>query len=177
MSAPGLPPSLIDRLLSPWKLQRCAHAAKGALALGRVWIRGKGKLYVGEGVVLDGRYQPIELHALEPDSEIVLEDGVRIDGGVSIEAVVSVRIGARTRVGPFAKVIDNHFHPLLGNRHERPPSVPVVVGADVEIGPRAILLAGALVGDGATIGPASVITRRTSVTAGRTARGMPAVVS
>jgi acetyltransferase-like isoleucine patch superfamily enzyme len=177
MSTPDSSFSLLDRLLTPWKLRRCAQAGGGALVLGRVWIRGKGKVRIGEGVVLDGRYVPIELHALEPASEIVLGDGVRVDGGVSIEAVVSVRIGARTRLGAFSKVIDNHFHPLLGNRHARPPSVPVVVGADAEIGPRAVLLAGVQVGDGATVGPASVITRRTAVPPGRTARGMPAVLA
>src|SRR5262249_48430933 len=139
--------------------------------------RGKGSVHVGEGVVLDGSYQPIELHALELHSEIVLGDGVHVDGGVSIEAVVSVRIGARTRIGAYAKVIDNHFHALRGNRHARPPSVPVVVGEDAWIGPRAILLAGSTLGDGACVGPLAVLSRRTSVPAGRTARGMPAVLT
>ena len=88
-----------------------------------------------------------------------------------------MKLGARTRLGAFAKVIDNHFHPLLGNRHARPPSVPVIVGEDVDIAPRAILLAGAQVGDGGGVGPAAVITRRTVVPPGRTARGMPAVVA
>jgi acetyltransferase-like isoleucine patch superfamily enzyme len=167
----------LSRFFTPWKLQRCAQVGRGVLVLGRVWVRGKGKVKLGDGVVLDGRFQPIELHALEPTAEIVLGDDVWVDGGVSIEAVVSVRVGARTRIGTFAKVIDNHFHPLLGNRHARPPSLPVTIGEDADIGPRAILLAGAQIGDGGGVGPAAVITRRTIVAPGRTARGMPAVVA
>jgi acetyltransferase-like isoleucine patch superfamily enzyme len=174
MSAEEFP---LSRLMTPWKLQRAAQAGRGSLVLGRVWIRGKGNVRLGDGVILDGRYQAIELHALEKEAEIVLGDGVFVDGGVSIEAVVSVRIGARTRIGAFAKIIDNHFHPLLGNRHTRPPSVPVIIGEDADIGPRAILLAGAQVGNGGAVGPAAVITRRMVVPAGRTARGMPAVLA
>jgi len=127
-------------------------------------------------VVLDAFDYPIELHAQEPGSRLVLGDGVYIGGGSSIEAVVSVTIGARSRLGSFTKVMDNHFHPLWGNRHFKPPSVPVVVGEDVEIGSRAILMAGAEVGNGAIVRAGAVITRRARVPPFGKAYGLPAVV-
>ncbi len=159
-----------------WKLRRCDRVGRGTRARGRIWIHGRGKVRIGADVVLDASHYPIELHPLEPDSEIVLGDGAYVAGGTSIEAVLSVRIGARTRIGAFAKLMDNHFHALVGDRHFRPPSSPVTVGSDVEIGARAILLAGAEAGDGSTIAPGAVITRRERVPPGARARGIPAFV-
>jgi acetyltransferase-like isoleucine patch superfamily enzyme len=72
--------------------------------------------------------------------------------------------------------MDNNFHPLVGNRHARPPSRPVRVGEDVEIGARAILLPGAEVGSGAIVGAGTVITRRVRVPPGGKASGLPAKV-
>lgn len=159
-----------------WKLRRCAAVGRGSEARGRIWIHGRGSVRIGDGVLLDGSRSPIELHALDTGSVIVIEDGVHIAGGASIEAVLSVTVGARTRIGSFARLMDNHFHSLVGDRHRRPPSAPVRVGRDVEIGARAILLAGAEIGDGATVGPGAVITRRLRVAPGERASGVPAVV-
>jgi acetyltransferase-like isoleucine patch superfamily enzyme len=163
-------------LLTRWKLRRCARVGAGTMARGRIWVHGRGAVKIGKGVVLDGSHHPIELHALERDAVIEIGDGARIEGGASIEAVMSVTVGADTRIGSFARVMDNHFHPLVGDRHWRPPSSPVRVGAKVEIGARAILLAGAQVEDHATVRAGTVLTRKTRVPAGRTACGAPAVV-
>jgi acetyltransferase-like isoleucine patch superfamily enzyme len=171
--------SLLDTaraILARWKLRRCAQVGHATRVRGRVWVHGRGRVKIGAGVVLDAAHHPIELHALEEESEIVIGDGVHVAGGTSIEAVVSVRIGARSRLGSFSKVMDNHFHPLQGDRLKRPPSVPVTVGEDVEIGPRAILLAGVQVGSGATVRSGSVITRSLKIPPGAIAYGLPAVV-
>jgi acetyltransferase-like isoleucine patch superfamily enzyme len=124
---------------------------------GRVWLPGPGRVRIGNRVRLVATRSAIELRAHER-GEIVLEDGVVIEDGTSIEATSSVRIGARTRIGPFCKIMDNHFHSPTGDhRLERPVPVPVIVGADVILGPRAVLLPGAEVGAGALLGPASVL--------------------
>jgi acetyltransferase-like isoleucine patch superfamily enzyme len=128
----------------------------GARVEGRVWCPGKGLVRIGRRVRLIGHRAAIELRAYE-GGELVLEDDVLIEDGVSIEATRLVRIGARTRIGPFCKIIDNHFHPTTGNRHERPEPVPVMVGSDAVLGARAVLLPGASVGDGASVGPAAVL--------------------
>jgi acetyltransferase-like isoleucine patch superfamily enzyme len=159
-----------------WKLRRCARVGPSTRAHGRIWIHGHGTVRLGSGVVLDGAARPIELHALERGSEIVIGDSVHICGGTSIEAVLSVKVGARSRLGAFARIMDSHFHPLVGDRHQRPLAVPVVVGEDVEIGPRAILLAGAQVGSGAMVRSGAVISRGLPVPAGATASGHPAVI-
>jgi acetyltransferase-like isoleucine patch superfamily enzyme len=124
---------------------------------GRVWLPGPGRVRIGNDVRLLATRSTIELRAHE-GGEIVLEDGVVIEDGTSIEATSTVRIGARTRIGPFCKIMDNHFHsPTADHRLERPKPVPVIVGPDVVLGPRAVLLPGAEVGANALLGPASVL--------------------
>jgi serine acetyltransferase len=168
--------TLLERLSARWKLRGCSEVGGSTRVRGRVWVHGRGTVRLGAGVMLDGAHHPIELHALDPSSEIVIGDGVFIEGGTSIEAVVSVRVGARTHLGSFSRLMDNHFHPLVGDRHWRPASAPVTVGEDVEIGPRALLLSGANVGNAATIRAGAVITRRLPVPPGATACGLPAVI-
>jgi len=111
---------------------------------GKNWTPGPGRLYIGRGVRLIGEPAPIELRAHE-EAEIWIEDGVLIEGGTSIEATRSVRVGARSRIGPFCKILDNHFH-AISDRRLRPESVPIVIGEDCVLGPRAILLPGAEMG-------------------------------
>jgi acetyltransferase-like isoleucine patch superfamily enzyme len=142
-----------------------------------VWVHGPGVVRLGQGVLLDGALAPIELKTFHGTSEIVIDDFAEIGPGTSIEAVVSVRVGARCRLGAFAKVMDNNFHALAGDRLARPAtSLPVRLGEGARIGERAIVLAGAVVEPLGQVAPGSVLTRRTPVPPHRTARGVPAVI-
>jgi acetyltransferase-like isoleucine patch superfamily enzyme len=139
----------------------------------RVVVRGEGTVRIGRGVRFDTSVARIELHALR-GGEIVLDEDVWVESGVSIEASSSVRIGARTRIAPFAKIIDTHFHALAGNRHDRPTPSPVIVEEDVFIGPRAVLLPRAHIGRGSVLRAGTVITRR--FPPGAIVGGVPAAV-
>ncbi|MBL6749307.1 MAG: acetyltransferase [Nevskia sp.] len=141
------------------RLWRCSEVGSGTRALGRLWIRGGGRIVLGRNVLLDGRAAPIELHATR-GAVIEIGDDVIVRGGCSIEATDNVKIGGASVLEPFVKIIDNQFHPLRGDRHQRPPSVKVCVEQGVRIGEHAILLPGACVQAGARIGPHSVISRR-----------------
>jgi acetyltransferase-like isoleucine patch superfamily enzyme len=126
---------------------------------GRVWIPGPGVIRIGRGVRLVGRRAPIELRA-HAGGEIVIEDGVLIEDGTSIEATRLVHIGPRARIGPFCKIIDNHFHRVAGDRRERPEGLAVAIGEGAVIGPRAVVLPGGALGAGARLGPAQVLSFR-----------------
>jgi acetyltransferase-like isoleucine patch superfamily enzyme len=149
----------LGTLLSRLKLRRCRAVGDAPTVLGRVWIHGPGEVRLGHRVVLDGRMAPIELHAMKGGS-IVLGDDVAIEGGASLEALQSITVGAGARLGAFCKVMDNQHHPLRGNRHERPPSVPLVIEDGATVGSRAILLPGAHVQAGATVAPGTVLSRK-----------------
>jgi acetyltransferase-like isoleucine patch superfamily enzyme len=136
-----------------------ARVADGVELEGVVWTPGTGHLRIGARVRLLGDQAPIELYAHEAGA-IELGEDVVVEAGVSIEATSSVRIGARTRLGAFCKIIDNHFHQAVGDRHARPEPVPIEIGADVVIGPHAILLPGAEIGSGVHVRPRAVVSSR-----------------
>ena len=142
--------------LSLW---RCRSVGPGCQVLGKVWVHGGGDVRLGRGVILDGRAAPIELHA-HPGGLLILGDEVRVMGGASLESTESVVIGARSVVGAFVKVIDNDFHGVSGERHERPPPKPVVVESDVVLGERVILLPGAFIGSGSRLESSTVVSKR-----------------
>lgn len=155
------------------KLRRCESVGLIPTVWGRVWIHGGGEIRVGHRVVFDARMAPIELHA-QKGARIVLEDDVTIEGGSSIEAQSSITVGARSRLGMWCKVMDNMYHPLRGNRHSRPQSVPLVLEEGVTVGSRSILLPGTHLQRGVSVAPGTVISRR--IPAGVSVGGSPARV-
>ena len=155
-------------LRSRLQLWRCAEVGRSPQVTGQIWIRGAGRIRLGDRVRFDAADAPVELHA-GPGAEIVIGDDVAISGGTSIEAQESVTIGDRCRIEAFSKILDNHFHPLQGDRRVRPPSAPVVVEADTSIGCRAIILPGARVPRGAVVPPGAVIRGPASAAANRPA--------
>lgn len=108
---------------------------------------------------IDGSAAPVELH-VGPRGLLSIGAGCVLESGVSVEAEERVELGARCRLRAFSKVMDNHFHPLSGDRHARPTSKPVVIGDGVELGPRSIVLPGAHLEAGVVLGPSVVIGRR-----------------
>jgi acetyltransferase-like isoleucine patch superfamily enzyme len=155
------------------KLRRCGSVGVRPTVWGRVWIHGEGEVLVGDRVLFDARMAPIELHA-QRGGRIVIEDDVTIEGGSSIEAQSYVTVGARSHLGMWCKLMDNSYHPLRGNRHERPRSVPLVVEEGVTVGSRSILLPGTHLQKGANVASGTVISRR--IPPGVTVGGAPARV-
>lgn len=168
-------PVLADVLdwVSVYRLRRRAEVGRDVVVRGELWIRGPGRIVIGDRVVLDCATAPIELH-VGPGATIELRDDVYVGGGTSIESQKAVTVGLRSRIGRFSKIIDNHFHNAAGKRHERPPSVAVVIEDDVELGPRSILLPGAHLGEGTRVVSGSVVTRR--VPPRSLVSGVPAVL-
>ncbi len=134
------------------------HLPSDARTSGKLWIHGGGRVEVGRRVFLDAARAPIELHAL-PGATIRIGEDSYVGPGTSIEATSSIAIGARCQLGEGCKVMDNHFHPLRGDRHARPAATPVVLEDDAEVGARAILLPGARVGHGSKIAAGTVLRR------------------
>jgi acetyltransferase-like isoleucine patch superfamily enzyme len=157
-------------LLSRLKLWRCAKIGARVQVLGRVYVVGGGYIEVGDDVVIDGSLVPVELN-VAPEGALIIADGCQLEGGTSIEAQERVELGPCCRLRAFSKVMDNHFHPVAGSRHHRPESTPVKLEANVEVGPRAIVLPGAWLEHDVHLGPGVVIGRR--VRAGLTLVGSP----
>ena len=160
----------LDALRARLALWRCAAIGEGVQVRGRVWIHGGGEVVLGDRVVLDGGEVGVELHA-EPHGTIVIGDGVVLKAGASVEAEELVIIGDRCELGRFSRVMDNHFHPVDGDRHQRPASQPVRLGEGVVLGDRAVVLPGAELGDGVRLAADTVVGRK--VRAGQHLAGVP----
>jgi acetyltransferase-like isoleucine patch superfamily enzyme len=99
--------------------------------------------------------------------------------GVTLVACTRIEIGDGTMLGAEAMIFDTDFHPIDARQREIDPcagavSRPVVVGRNVFIGARAIILKGVTIGDGAVIGAGAVIVK--DVAAGDVVAGNPARV-
>jgi acetyltransferase-like isoleucine patch superfamily enzyme len=140
---------------------------------------------IGRGVVLIsssrhtalGVSHPVVLRTLRADARIELADSVGISGG-SICAAVLVSIGAGTLLGADVTVADTDFHPIRHPRRrhaplpEPRPEDAVVIGSNVFIGTRAIVLKGSRIGDDAVVGAGAVVSGE--VPAGSIVAGNPA---
>ena len=114
------------------------HNEAGAMKLGRIFLAAGTRLWSHKGGVL------------------AIDDGTFLDGGVEVIAWKHITIGRRCYLGWDALVMDTDLHQIGGN-----PLVnkPVVIGNDVYIGCRAMILKGVNIGDGAIIHPGSIVTR------------------
>ena len=122
---------------------------------------------------------PSIIRTLRPNATISIGDETGISGAC-ICAAWSVEIGKRVLIGSDVMIADTDFHPLDPvNRHLAPVPEPsesdgIVIGDDVFIGARAIILKGVTIGERSVIGANSVVTR--SIPDGVIAAGNPAVV-
>jgi len=173
-----------------WKLEAELKGAKFAGAArfeGRpiisVW-RGS-KMQFGREVSLNSAtrsnplacFQPCVVRTLAPDADLILEDRVGLSGAV-VCAGKSIRIGEGTIIGSGAMIIDNDFHAFdeATQRWVNEYSArarPILIGRNVFIGARAIILKGVTIGDRAVIGAGAVVTQdipSCSVAAGNPAK-------
>lgn len=147
-------------LLARLKLRQCAEVGLAPIIIGTVWIHGTGTVRIGNRVRFNASVAPIELHTFE-GAELCIGDDVCMNSGTSIEAHRSILIGDGVVLDAFSKIIDNHFHAVRGDRHRRPASTPVVIGAGAVIGRRATVLPGAQVAPG-TVVRSGTLVRATS---------------
>jgi len=88
---------------------------------------------------------------------ILIGDEVGISNSV-LSCHTSITIGRGTLIGAECLIIDSDFHGLPLGKGLPTQSAPVVVGKQVFIGARSMILKGVTVGDGAIIGAGSVVT-------------------
>lgn len=151
--------SLLDDAWVRFKLWRCASVGARVQVLGDVYVVGGGHIEIGDDVVIDGRVVPVEMH-IGRHGTLIIGHGSHLERGASIEAQERVELGPGCRLRAFCKVMDNHFHHVAGQRHNRPASKPVLLGPGVEVGERAIVLPGTVLEANVRLGPGVVIGRR-----------------
>ena len=151
-----------------------------------VVVRHGGQLIIGKRFMAlsskisnpVGLPHPVILSVDGPDAKLEIGDNVGISGA-SINCKDSIRIGNNVMIGGGVGIWDNDFHSLDADvRRESPvggiTTRPIVIGDDVFIGARAMILKGVTIGDGAIIGAGAVVAR--NVPADKVAAGNPAQI-
>lgn len=160
-------------LRAHWHLRRARLGARVRLR-GRPHVVARGELTVGERVQLVSTVATLELVA---ERGAVLEIGPRslVNFGCSLVATDRVSIGARCQIGPHCLIMDTAFHELDPERRlDRPAPKPIVIGDNVWLGARVIVMPGVTIGADAAIGAGSVVTH--DVPSRTLAAGVPARV-
>jgi acetyltransferase-like isoleucine patch superfamily enzyme len=124
---------------------------------GTPFIHNEGTLIIGERARLVSNVATLEFQ-IGPEGTLEIGANSFINYGASIGATKLVKIGAGCSIGPHVIMMDNDFHRMEPERrNERPPSAPIVLGDNVWIAARAIVLRGVTIGEGSVIGAASVV--------------------
>ena len=129
-------------------------------------IRNKGRIELGNGVFLnsypDGELFRTGLRAYFPSSVIRIGDNCSINGTV-IHSRNAVTIGDNCMFGPGVVILDNDSHntstdPEL-RRQGKIDESPVVIGNNVWVGMRSIIMKGVHIGNNSIIAAGSIVTK------------------
>jgi len=139
------------------KLRGCSAVGALTQVRGRVMVHNGGTISLGRRVRLYGEQVPVELAAL-PGAVVSIGDRTAINAGTSICAHRSVRIGANCGIGNYCLIMDTDFH-IVGDYEQvrTPEPAPVVIGDNVWIAARSIIMKGVTIGDGAVVCAGSVV--------------------
>ena len=113
---------------------------------------------------------------VDDSASVVLGERVFLGAGTQLDVSHSLVIGSRALIAPGVFITDHTHNSMAGMtiREQGIRAAKVVIGDDVWIGTRSVILPGVTIGNGAVIGAGSVVT--SDVPANAVAAGVPARV-
>jgi acetyltransferase-like isoleucine patch superfamily enzyme len=118
----------------------------------------------------------IMLQTRSPEAQIMIGRGTVLNNNTVLCAQQSIRLGASCRIGDSVTIYDADFHELNPATRDRSAGVvkPVLIGSNVWISSRAMILRGVTIGDNSVIGAMSLVTK--DIPPNCIAAGVPAKV-
>ena len=159
-------------LLGRWHLRGCTRVGRLPRVYGRPRITNLGEITIGDKFRFFSNTVTSEV-VTYPGARLEIGSGVFINYGASLSAHKLVQIGDGSQLGSYACLMDNDYH-SVEDREKPSESKPIVLGRNVWLGVRVIVLKGVTIGDNAVIGAGSVVTR--DIPANCMAVGVPAKV-
>ncbi len=159
-------------LLSRWRLRKVQQLGSRVRIWGRPRVTNLGHMVIGDRTTIFSHTVRSEFVA-HPGGRLEIGHGVFVNYGASLSAHRLVRIGDGSQIGSYAIMMDNDYH-AVGDLDRLPDSAPIVLGRNVWLGVRVVVLKGVTIGDNAVIGAGSVVTK--DVPANCLAAGVPAKV-
>ncbi len=129
------------------------------------YLTGHGRIIIGRGVRLSGKSSIGFSNRLHAEPTLAIGDGTFIGHGCSFAAADSVAIGRHCLLAAGVRVADFDGHPVDAERRRAGEPTPpggiraVVIGDDVWIGARAIILKGVTIGDRSIVGAGAVVAK------------------
>jgi maltose O-acetyltransferase len=159
-------------LLGMWYLRGCTREGRLPRVYGRPRITNLGQIVIGDKFRFFSQTVTSEM-VTHPGGRIEIGSNVFINYAASLSAHRLVRIGDGCQLGSYACLMDNDYH-RVEDRSQPGQSDPIVLGNNVWLGVRVIVLKGVTIGENAVIGAGSVVTR--DIPANCLAAGVPAKV-
>jgi acetyltransferase-like isoleucine patch superfamily enzyme len=159
-------------LLGLWHLRSCTRVGRLPRVYGRPRITNLGEIVIGDKFLFFSNTVTSEMVAY-PGGRIEIGSGVFINYGASLSAHQLVRLGDGCQLGSYACLMDNDYH-RVEDRSKPGESRPIILGRNVWLGVRVIVLKGVTIGENAVIGAGSVVTK--DIPANCLAAGLPAKV-
>jgi acetyltransferase-like isoleucine patch superfamily enzyme/glycosyltransferase involved in cell wall biosynthesis len=153
-------------------LRSLQHVGRRVRAYGKPRITNQGCMEVGDRTTIFSHTVRSEFVAYA-GGHLEIGSGVFINYGASLSAHDHVQIGDGSQIGSYAIMMDNDYH-KVGQLDATPDSAPIILGKNVWLGVRVVVLKGVTIGDNAVIGAGSVVTK--DVPANCLAAGVPAKV-
>lgn len=154
-----------------WQFHGVAKIIRKKFFLRKYTGRGNGTIQIGSFFKCSnnvtsnsiGLIQPCVFNISTEGSRIVIGNNVGISGS-TICATKLVEIGDNVLIGSGCLITDTDAHPLdwrdrREGKNEKKGISPVIIGNDVFIGARSIVLKGVKIGDRSIVGAGSVVTK------------------
>jgi acetyltransferase-like isoleucine patch superfamily enzyme len=133
----------------------------------------RSQIVIGNGVTLvsstkrstsSSLFSPIVLKTLSASAKIIIEDTVGLNGTSIVARSKTIIIGRGTMIAPNVTIMDSDFHALWPpEKRLITPNFDsdssVIIGSNVWIGTRSIILKGVIIGDNSIIAAGSIVTK------------------
>jgi acetyltransferase-like isoleucine patch superfamily enzyme len=143
---------------------RCASVGESLKLEGEIpQIIGDGRIVLGDGVRIGRRNTWIVGFKVSEAAELIIGDRVSLNYQTMISVATRVEIGSDTMIAGNVQIYDNVSHPIEPERRHEPfrldEASPVIIGRNVWLGNRAIVMRGVTIGDNSVVAAASVVTK------------------
>jgi len=139
-----------------WFLRRC-HTGKLCTVRGVPRIDANGEIILGNRVKIWSHIHKTQLSA-GGKGKLIIGDNTFINVGTIISAHHLVQIGKNCQIAPGVVIMDNDFHDTANHDAEARPT-PIIIGDNVWLATRAIIVKGVTIGEGATVASGAVVTK------------------